>query len=195
MDRKKLALVIILLLLAATVVYSFVRWPRQTSVAKLKFAPGMTMDRLRLAALPRREDKLRLDLLDMDRPRFSGYRRNIFMPIAPNPAKMPKLPLKHLKPVAPSPPPPPPPPPPPKTPAQIAMDQVGQFVFLGYLQKENRKTIFLTKDNQIFLMKKGDKVAGKYEVAAVSENMLTISVSPGGEQVVIPLIQNRPLKR
>jgi hypothetical protein len=72
---------------------------------------------------------------------------------------------------------------------------VGQFVFLGYLQKENRKTIFLTKDNQIFLMKKGDRVAGKYEVAAVSENMLTISVSPGGEQVVIPLIQNRPLKR
>jgi hypothetical protein len=75
------------------------------------------------------------------------------------------------------------------------MEEVGQFAFLGYLQKENRRTVFLTKNNEIILVKKGDKIVGKYEVADITENMMTIVVAPGGEQVVIPLQQNRPLTR
>jgi hypothetical protein len=82
-----------------------------------------------------------------------------------------------------------------KTPAQVAMEEVGQFAFLGYLQKENRRTVFLTKNNEILLVKKGDRIIGKYEVADISENMMTIALGPGGEQVAIPLQQNRPLGR
>jgi hypothetical protein len=63
------------------------------------------------------------------------------------------------------------------------------------MQKENRRTIFLSRDNEIILVKKGDKIAGKYEVAAVSEEMLTINLLQGGEQIVIPLQQNRALGR
>jgi hypothetical protein len=192
MNRQKMALALLLFLFAMALVYSFMGRPQQKSVKKLKYAPGMRVASYGAIDRARDDKQLRLELLDREMPRFTGFRRNIFRPVFSSEMKRASIPLKPLKP---SPPPPPPPPPVEKTPAQIAMEDVGQFAFLGYLQKENRRTVFLTKNNEILLVKKGDKIAGKYEVADISENMMTIALTPGGEQVAIPLQQNRPLGR
>jgi len=194
MNRQKMALALLLVVFALSLAYSFMRLPQQGSVQKLKYTTGMKVDSYRTINKGRDDNKLHLELLDREMPRFSGFRRNIFRPIFSNEIKLASIPKKSLKP-APFTPPPPPPPPVEKTPAQIAMEEVGQFAFLGYLQKENRRTVFLTKNNEITLVKKGDKIVGKYEVADITENMMTIVVAPGGEQVVIPLQQNRPLAR
>jgi len=192
MNRQKIALALLLVAFAGALVYSFVGSPKPKKVEKLKYTTGMAANTYRTSSKVDSGAKLRLDLLDRERPRFSGFRRNIFKPVFMSREKMASI---RVKPVKPLPPPPPPPPPVPKTPAQIAMEDIGHFVFLGYLQKDNRKTIFLTKDNQIFLLKKGDKINGKYDVAEISENMMTISLAPGGEKVVIPLMQNRTVTR
>jgi hypothetical protein len=191
-----LILAILLVILAVAVVSSFLRQPPQHTVAKLKYTTGMKADTSRAAVRAQDEKKLRLDLLDKDQPRFSGFQRNIFRPIFTVEVKAPLYPLNAGKPVLPVPPPPPPPPPyvePP--PAQKAMEDVARFTFLGFLQKDNRKIIFLSRDNEIILVRKGDKIAGKYEVASITNEALTINLPAGGEQIVIPLLENRTLKR
>jgi len=199
MNRQKLALAILLAVFAAAVVFGFLRRPPQHTVARLKYTSGMKADASRTADKAQDEKRLRLDLLDKDQPRFSGFQRNIFRPIFSVAMKAPLNPLKSGKPVLPVPPPPPLPPPPPPyvepTPAQKAMEEVGRFTFLGFLLKENRKTIFLSRDNQIILVRKGDKVAGKYEVASISDEALSISLPATGEQITVPLMENKALKR
>lgn len=188
MNRQKIALALLLFIFACAVVYSFLGGPKPRKAEKLKFTPGMTADAYRKSRRPDNGTRVRIDLLDRENSRFSGFRRNIFRPVFSNRLDM----MSQGKPVK---PPPPPPPPPPKTPAQIAMEDMGRFVFLGYLQRESKKTVFLTRDNQIFLFKKGDRIDGKYDVAEISDSMMTIALAPQGEKVVVPLTQNRPLAR
>lgn len=198
MNRRKLALAILLVILVVAVVFGYLRMPPQHTVARLKYISGMKADASRTAAKAQDENKLRLDLLDKDQPRFSGFRRNIFRPIFTVEIKSPLNPLHAGKQVLPVPPPPSTPPPPPyvePSPAQKAMEDVGRFVFLGFLQKENRKTIFLSRDNEIILVRKGDKVAGKYEVAGITDEALTIKLPATEEQITVPLMENRALKR
>ena len=73
------------------------------------------------------------------------------------------------------------------------MREVAKFTFLGFLQKDNRKTIFLSKGNEIILVKKGHKISGKYEVANITNDALTINLLNSSEQVVIPLMENKAL--
>ena len=193
MSRKKMVLVLLLVVFAIAVGYSFLRWPRQRTLDKLKYMPGVKSDSARIPARSQDGNRLRLDLLDRELPRFSGFHRNIFRPIFSEAINLPPVIARPVLPVAP--PPAPAPLPVVKTPAQIAMEEVGRFTFLGYLQKGDRKTIFLSRDNEIILLRKGDKIAGKYEVVAVSEEALTIKLMQGGEQIVIPLQQNRALAR
>ncbi len=75
------------------------------------------------------------------------------------------------------------------------MEEMSRFTFLGFLQKENRKIIFLSRDREIFLVKKGDKLAGKYDVASITDDALTIKLAETGEQLVVPLQENRALRR
>ena len=35
---------------------------------------------------------------------------------------------------------------------------MARYTFLGFLQKDNRKTVFLSRDKEIVLVKKGDKI-------------------------------------
>jgi hypothetical protein len=194
MSRQKMVLALLLVIFAISVAYSLLRRPQQRTLDKLKYTPGVKADSARITDRSLDGRKLRLDLLDRELPRFSGFHRNIFRPIFSDEMHLPSVAAKHVLPVS----PPQPviaPPPVVKSPAQVAMEDVGRFTFLGYLQKGNRRTIFLTKDNEIILLRKGDKISGKYEVAAISEEVMTIKLLQGGEQIVIPLQQNRTLGR
>lgn len=198
MNRQRAILTALLIIFACSIVYSVLRMPKQERVAKLTNQPGMT-------AKPLKQDqgneadvaRVRLDLLQRGTGTLPGGGRNIFHSLFAAGAKKTLIPL---------PPPPPPPPPPEKIvePRPIAsapqvieptpmQREMATFTFLGFLKKDNRKTIFLSNDKEIFVVKKGDKISGKYDVTALTEEAITItSVSSGGE-IVIPLVENRPL--
>jgi hypothetical protein len=207
MNRQKLALFILLIILVLAVIWSFMSVPRQKKVATLKYAPGKTVAPVQTAApaanavkppatlaAPSDERTLRLDLLEREQSGFKGYRRNIFKPIFIDEIAMMKLKAVAIKP----PPLPPVTPPPPKVEPPVAQPEtlqstLARFVFLGYLKKDNRKTIFLSKDKDIILVRKGDKFAGRYEAKSITDQALTIVATDTGEEIIIPLLENQPL--
>jgi hypothetical protein len=135
--------------------------------------------------------------LNQQKDRFTGYKRNIFKPIFHEEQK--GLPV-------------PPPPPPPKrqapplpikeAPATMPVQQVAEptpmqrdmaaFTFLGFLKKGDKKTIFLSSNKEIFLARKGDRLAGKYDVTTITDEALVIT-SQDGSEIIIPLVENKPL--
>jgi hypothetical protein len=133
--------------------------------------------------------------LEQEQSTFKGYRRNIFKPIFVD-----ELKLLKQKAVAVKPPQLPPPPPPPQKAVPVepvvatpVSAPLARFTFLGFLKKDAQRTIFLAKDKDILLVKKGDKIAGRYEASSITDQALTLLVSDTGDEIVIPLIENRPL--
>ena len=204
MNRQKMTLAILLLLLCLALIYSYVRQPRQKRAANLKYTPGTvasgTVSTSKSGVAVRLNNKkLHLELLDKEFSRFSGFRRNIFKPIfheeimllpVQSSVPPPKLPL----PLPPPPLAPPLPPPLPQAaePTPIQRD-MAKFTFLGFMKKDNKKTIFLSSGKEIFLVKKGDSIAGKYAVSNLTEEALTIHPLVGGGEIIIPLVENKAL--
>jgi len=165
--------------------------PKQERVAKLIYQPGMTAKPVKSVQSGESDvARVRLDLLEKGGGTLPSGGKNIFRALYDVGIKKTLIPL---------PPPPPPPPvkifvPPPQviepTPLQREM---ATFTFLGFLKKDNKKTIFLSNGKEIFVVKKGDKISGKYDVTAVTEEALTITSIESGGEVVIPLVENSPL--
>lgn len=204
MNRKKLILFLLLITFALAIGYAWWRMPRQQRVAKLTYTPGAK------AAAPRPktpsakpalsapseagdDSAVHLALLDRGISFFKGYRRNIFRPVFHEEIKEILPPLTKIA------PPPVPPPPPPKPVAPPVVEptplqrDMAQFTFLGFMKKDGRKTIFLAKEKDILLVKKGDRVAGKYEAIDITEERLTIKALDGSGEIVIPLVEQKPL--
>jgi len=68
------------------------------------------------------------------------------------------------------------------------------FKFHGFLQKDGRKTVFLAKGRDITPLKQGATFAGRYLVTSVTDQVLILKVNGTGEEIVIPLIENEPLR-
>jgi hypothetical protein len=208
MNRQKVVLCLLLLVLAGSLVYSFLRSPKERLASNVKPGPGSaaTLAGRKTAAAPKTvatDNMVHLGLLDRELPRFSGFRRNIFSPIFREelkpppfrPLAPPPLPVKAL--------PPPPQPQPQAQPAplpspeqiaeQIADSELSKLTFLGFLQKNGEKTVFLSSNNEIFLAKKGSTLASKFQVIDLTDDALTIRSLVGGREVVIPLVENRSL--
>ena len=143
MNRQKLVLSVLLALFAISLVYSFWRMPRQKSVSSVQQAPGAATGKTVTSGRQVFDDKkLRLDLLEQPSGQFSGFKRNIFQPLfqqksldlpGPPPRTAKPLPLPVPSQVIPVP-----------QPSPVQRD-MAQFTFLGFLKKDNRKTIFLTQ--------------------------------------------------
>jgi len=190
MNRQRLILTILLGILALAVAYSVIRFPRQKKVDKLTFAPGSGASGAKSRVTAGEETRVRLDLLQKNQVGFTGFKKNIFAPIFRDLSKLPPV-----KPVIPAPPPPPPPPVVTQPTESTVERELAQFTFLGFLEKERKKTIFLTKNKEIFLVKKGERISGKYEAVAITDDALTIRVLDGGTtEIIIPLIENKALK-
>lgn len=197
MNRQRAILAALLILFAASIVYSVLRMPKQERVAKLTYQPGMTAKPIKTDQSSEADvARVRLDLLERGTGTLPGGGRNIFRALFERGAKKTLIPLP--------PPPPPPPPaqvvaPPPAASAPQVVEptplqrEMATFTFLGFLKKDNRKTIFLSNDKEIFVVKKGDKISGKYDVTALTEEAITITSVESGGEIVIPLVENRPL--
>ncbi len=193
MNRQRLILAILSAVLVVAVGYGVVRFPRQQVAEK---SPGAVFagSGVKKKVLSGEETRVSLDLLRKNQVGFKGFKKNIFAPIFRDLSKLPRV-----KPVVIAPPPPPPPPPPPAVAAQPTVSplerELAQFTFLGLLEKERKKTVFLSKNKEIFLVKKGDRIAGKYEATAITDDALTIRLIGGdATEIVVPLVDNQTLK-
>src|SRR4030066_1084403 len=54
-----------------------------------------------------------------------------------------------------------------------AQTESGRFRFLGFLQKEGESKIFLSRDKEVFIVKKGDSVT-IFQVADITDNSVTL---------------------
>jgi hypothetical protein len=207
MNRKRLVLLILLVVLPAAIIWSYINYPRPKTVSPLKYPPGshLTAEKKRVPTVTPQASRnqassLRLDLLEREQAGFKGYRRDIFKPIFVDELKIMKQKAAAVMPVLPPAPPaktaPAPPAaatPQPISPQEAAKMELARFTFLGFLKKDNRKTIFLAKDKDIILVKKGDTFAGRYQASSITDQALTILVADTGEEIVIPLIESRQL--
>lgn len=206
MNRKKLTLAILLVLLVLSIIYNVFSQPRQNRTTTLKYqgttlrnAPSGSKAFATTSSAKVDDKKVHLDLLDKSHSKFAGFKRNIFSPIFQEEAKLESKTSGRINlPVPPPPPPlrpaPPLPPPVAQPPEQTPVQRdMARFTFLGFLKKDNKKTIFLSSDKEIFLVKKGDTIAGRYEVANVTDDALTTHPLEDGGEVVIPLVENKSL--
>ena len=205
MNRQRLILFILVIVFGIAALWSYNAMPRPKTVSTLTFKSGQQAKsaiaggdkRTRIA-----DDGtiLKIALLNKVPGRFSGYRRNIFKPVFVDEMKVLKQKAVAIKP----PPitvavavPPPSPLPPPVQPAitQSETAPLARFTFLGFLKKGSVKTIFLANEKDILLVKKGDKIAGRYEATDISNLALTLTVLDTDEEIVIPLVENQPLAK
>lgn len=206
MNRQRLVLLIAVLLLIASSIWGIFSYPRQKTVAKLKYTVGSraTADRSRPTSARTRAREadsrtLRLDLLE-NPPPFAEYRRNIFSPLfvdretmlarqaaaaaaaaaaeaARMARNMPKLPPAKPVPV----------------PTGI-QNELASFKFHGFLKKDGRKTVFLAKGSEITPLKQGSTFVGRFLVTSITDQVLILKVVGTDDEVIIPLIENDPLR-
>ncbi|OGU14361.1 MAG: hypothetical protein A2076_17740 [Geobacteraceae bacterium GWC2_53_11] len=194
MNRQRLILFVLVIVFAVAVIWSYSAMPRLKTAGPASAKPVQSA---RPASVPTKTpvrtaddgSRLKIDLLDKDASGFSGYRRNIFKPAFVDETKITKQTAVAIK---------PPPPKPVAAPVEQVLIQpeaapLARFTFLGFLKKGAVKTIFLAKEKDILLVKKGDKLAGRYEATDISDQALTLTVTDTGDEIVIPLIENRPL--
>lgn len=207
MNRQRLILFVLAILLLLAIFWGYISFPRQKKVSPLKYPPGshLPAEKKRTPmqapsqAAVNSPNVLRLDLLEREQAAFKGYQRNIFKPIFIDEAAVMRQKSAGVKPALPPAQMPskgpvqPPPSTQPVTAPETIHRELARFTFLGFLKKDNRQTIFLAKDKDIILVKKGDIFAGRYEAAAITEQALTILVTDTGEEIVIPLVENKPL--
>lgn len=198
MNRQRLLLVGLLLAFAMSVMYGYSKYPRQKTVDKLMFVPGKVSRPGPVKADSKVDDsRILLALLDERSAAGGSYRKNLFRPLFRDETRIVPLPPPPPKPMPSLPPPPPPAPaavaPPAAAEPSPVVRDMARFTFLGFMKKDGRKSIFLSSNKEIFVVKKGDKIAGKYEVANVTDDLLTINALGDGGQIIIPLIENKPL--
>jgi hypothetical protein len=197
MNRQRLILFILVIILGVASLWSYSAVPRPKTISTLTNIPGKRAKVATVALAPDKTPRtvddgttLNLALIEKEAADFTGYRRNIFKPFFIDEIKMVKLKAVAIKP-----PPPAPPVAPPPRPIAVLPEvaPLARFIFLGFLKKGSVKTIFLSKDKEILLVKMGDKVAGRYVATDISDQSLTLTVSDTGDTIVIPLLENRPL--
>lgn len=187
MNRKKLLLLLLFVVLLLALLYAYLASPgsRRTAAERSTRAPRIN------SATPETQDRMvKLELLDRETEPFKGIQRDLFGDLFPPP--------KVVK----------PPPPPPKpvvkppmpvqvkrpSPVEVVRRDLARFTFMGYLRKQESWTIFLSSDNEIFLVQEGDRFGrnDQFHAVEISPEQLVIEQATQG-RIVIPLVEKQPL--
>lgn len=158
-------------------------WVEQKRVP-LKYVKGNTFTKVSRSSKEESDLIVRLDLLKGRPGAEGGNPKNIFVPIE---AFLPPPPLP------PSPPQPPPLPPPLPGPtaeelaAQRARQELGQFRYLGYLNRGKSEQAFLSRGKTLFIVKRGDTIQGQFILNELEANHITIKDQQTNLKVTITL--------
>lgn len=190
MNRQKLLLTILAGILLLALGYAFWATPRQERIsggAPRRPAVSAPAEGAKSSAAED-EMRVRLELLTREDGSSPDFKRNIFHLQQPEPKPLPL--------------PPPPPPLPPSagaTTAPLATEEVqrelARFTFLGFLLKDGVKTIFLSANEEIFVVKKGDRFGNvrRFLVTELNSEKLTIRQDDDPRPIIVPLVEQAPL--
>ncbi len=197
MNRKRLILIILLALLGLALGYAWWATPRQEHVAgqpTLVERPRVANNTGRPAGGEGEAGHVRLDLLTLDDAGFPGSKRNIFgsiqpppPPPRPAPAALPvAAAASSVPPVAVALPP---------SAADVAQRELARFTFLGFLEKGGEQTVFLSGNNELFLVRKGSRFGRNQEfiVAGLTPEKLILRQVDDPREIVITLVEKAPL--
>ncbi len=182
MKRQKIILTILLVILGLAMTYAFWNAPRQARVAStVPAGSAVKSPAPQKVAILDEKRKVRLDLLPRKGEAFAAPERNIFR-------------LTEVRP-QPAPPPPVQPPPPPVVerpvvkPPPLPVKPLPHFTFLGFLEKAGQKTVFLTSNNEIYLVKAGQQFGPgqEFQIAELTDENLVIHQVAGGAPITVPL--------
>lgn len=189
MNRQKQLLAVLAVVFVLALGYAF--WatprPRDREVAPTAAPPSPSRPAMeRPLDAPDEETRVRLDLLSREREKFAGYQRDIFNypRITPPPSPPIERPLAA----------PPPSPMEPSEPEAVEQELAG-FTFLGFLERESVKTVFLSSGDQIFLVKEGESFGegNDFHVTDLTPERLTIRHREDSRLITIPLVEQAPL--
>ncbi|PLY02582.1 MAG: hypothetical protein C0623_03760 [Desulfuromonas sp.] len=191
MNRQKQILVALLVVLALLGVRAYLATPRQQKV--VTDDPGRNRDAGQLERLTRSgsvdDQQVKLDLLEPAKEKYQGYKRDVFNFYVPKPKPKPvekvvtAPPKKVIL------------PPPREVVTPQVRQQLAKFTFLGFLVKDQERTVFLAKRDDLFLVKRDDTFGenNQFKVVSVTEEMMKIRQNDTDGLIEIVLVEKEPL--
>lgn len=79
-----------------------------------------------------------------------------------------------------------------KSPSPAQMES-GKVKFLGFLQKEGERKVFLSKEKEVFIVKNGDSI-GNLQVGEITDNSVTLQSKDGTEEFRLTIEDVKPTK-
>lgn len=195
MNRNRVILTALLCVLALCVLYAYVATPRLEKApprtASQRVRPNVKATGELRAKIP--QTRINFDYLTVEPQDFAGAKRDIFRFGQTRPIRTVTPVEKAVAPIA-----------PPVTAAVVMPEAVpfaavqqslGQFTFLGFLEKAGEKTVFLSSGGDLFLVKRGEKFGADQEflVDAIDGNLLKVRHVGRDGLVEIPLIDQQKL--
>jgi hypothetical protein len=192
MNRKRVILAALLGTLVLCLLYAYFATPRLE-----KAPPRVTSSRsVKDVEAPgerqvnRGSERINFDYMTTEPQEFSGAQRDIFrfvqrppvrteppVAIAPPPVAEAVQPIQPVMPIA------------------VVQQALSQFTFLGFLDKEGEKTVFLSSGGKLFLVTNGESFGAKneFQVKEIKENLLKVQHAGRADIVEIPLIEKQKL--
>lgn len=186
MNRRNISLFILFALFFVLIINNIMRRPEVRRVSELAYKTGAVKvagEEIE-AGLP----GIKSGLLSPEREKFRMGKRGIFEPLKFVKKKKPPKPAPKPEPE----PEPKPEPEPEPTPMEKA---VASFTFLGFMEAEKVKTIFLTREGEIYIVKEGDTILDNYLAKRITDNKIVISSYDGSEVLEISLVEHEPLMK
>jgi hypothetical protein len=191
MNRKRVILAILLGTLVVCLLYAYFATPRLE-----KAPPRATSQRVSPEAgepgdqqAKTASERINFDFMTIEPQEFAGAQRDIFRfvqrrPVRAEPVAIAPPPVVEV--VQPA---------PPVMPIAVVQQALSQFTFLGFLDKEGEKTVFLSSGGKLFLVTSGESFGANNEflVADIQGNLLKVQHAGRADIVEIPLIEKQKL--
>jgi hypothetical protein len=195
MNRKRVILAALLGVLVICIVYAYVTTPQ------LEKAPPRTESRrvrtnvkaMKNLKPESAQERINFDFLTVEPQDFTGAKRDIFRfgqrspvrtepPVVKIEAPVPIMNVAVL-------------PEPAVVPFAEVQQSLGEFTFLGFLEKSGEKTVFLSSGGNLFLVKRGEIFGAdqEFQVDSIDGNLLRVRHSGRDGLVEIPLVDQQKL--
>lgn len=197
MNRKRVILAALMGLLAICLVYAYFATPRLEKAPPRSASKSKRQTVAKLSTAEQKkisQDRIDFSFMDTETQEFSGAERDVFrfgqrrpqaVDLATKPAEVQTPPPVVIE--APS--------IEPMVPIEVVQQALGQFTFLGFLDKAGEKTVFLSSEGSLFLAKRGEKFGADLEftVEDISGNLLQVRHNGRDGLIEIPLIEQQKL--
>jgi len=197
MNRKRVMLASLLGVLAICLIYAYFATPRLEKAPPRSASKSTRQTVAKLAAGEQKQiskDRIDFAFMDTEAQEFPGAERDVFRfgQRRPQATDLATQPVEvHT---------PPPvvndaPPIEPMVPIEVVQQALGQFTFLGFLEKAGEKTVFLSSEGSLFLARRGEKFGSDLEftVEDISGNLLQVRHNGRDGLIEIPLIEQQKL--